>query len=112
MATVYRRPHGINATTSGDALDWVVARHRTVQAELAEVANRRAAIARAKLAAHRDTGASHIFVEHGDVDYYVGLYDAQAPMTIETGGEGGRGGVHALGTAFPETKIAKAGVRS
>ena len=111
MARVFWRPEGLKARTTGDPLAWAMARHVKVQAALEAVAMSRAAIAEAKLAAHRDTGAARINVDRGDVDWYVMLEDspdahgAMNAMAIEVGARGGRGGTHALGTAFPETNV-------
>lgn len=107
MAELYRRFAG---ATGKDHLAWVIARHVDVQAALASEAVTRAEIAEAKLAAHVDTGASSIRIESADVDYHVILEDdSDKPnaMAIEMGAAGGRGGVHALGTAFPEIRAAR-----
>lgn len=111
MARLYRYPKGVTGARGEDPLAWVIARHVKVQAELQSIARRRAAIAEGVLAAHRDSGDAEIIVEHGDVDWYVTLQDhpdqwgSMNAMAIETGAENGRGGVHALGLAFPETKV-------
>ena len=111
MAEVYRRPKGCPQATGRDPLAWVISKHVDVQAHLETVAMYRGDIAKQILAQHSDTGAAHITIEHGDVDWYVVLHDvedkygAKNAMAIETGASGGRGGVHALGYAFPETRV-------
>ena len=111
MAELYRRPKNLPYRTTGDPLAWAVARHVEVQTELELTAYRRAGIAAAKLASSRHSGASYIDVSKGDVDWHVALVDrpdksgAINAMAIEVGARGGRGGVHALGTAFRETNV-------
>lgn len=55
-----------------------------VKAELRKEANIIADIANVRLAPHRKTGAAHITVSHGIVDYYVSLVD-EAALSIEFG---------------------------
>lgn len=111
MAIVYRYPKGVTGASGNDPLAWVVSRHVKVQAALEALARSRGAIASGVLATHRKSGASEIVVEHGDVDWYVTLqdhpdqYGSVNAMAIETGASDGRGGVHALGKAFPETNV-------
>lgn len=102
MAELFRTFRGARGA---DQLAWVVARHVDVDAALAEHAYYRAGIAMGVVASHKKTGDTKIEVTKADVDYHVKLTDDSAkpnPISIEFGGAHGRGGIHALGTAFPE----------
>lgn len=111
MAEVYKWLRGYPVRKGDDPVAWVVARHVEVQGALMGAAMGRAAIAAGVLAAHKDSGAAQIVVEHGDVDWYVILKDkpdkhgAMNAMAIEIGASRGRGGVRALTTAFPESNL-------
>jgi len=94
-----------------DPLNYVFSHSRESQNEVLAQVMSRVPVAKAKLAAHRDTGASKIEVSGGAVDYYVTLTDeASGPrddnsvLSIEFGGRNGRGGVSPLRTAFPELR--------
>lgn len=113
---LYRKIPGIpNSGPNGaydDPLNYVFSHHEKVKAKILSEVETRSAIAKAKLAAHRDTGASSIGVQGGAVDYYVSLIDTDpesaggrknaSVLSIEFGGKSGRGGVAPLRTAFPE----------
>ena len=111
MAKVYRKPFGAPAARGQDPLNWVISHHVDVQAALDSVAAYRADIASQVLAQHSRSGAAHIVVERNAVDRFVALvdepdeYGSVNAMAIETGSSDGRGGVHALGHAFPETRV-------
>lgn len=68
MAEVYRR-------VSGEPIQRLIARHRTVQRSLERNAAERAMEARRNLKRNRDTGASKITMAQGDIDQYVILDD-------------------------------------
>lgn len=62
----------------------VIAHHASVHASLAKAAHALHAKAAMRLAAHRDTGASHVGIEQGDhLDWYVFLEDAEPAAQTE-----------------------------
>lgn len=91
MSQIYRRAGGFK-------MEKLIALHATVQKRLDEEVLRAGLRAEAKLAQHRDTGASSIHVERGKVDRWLELEDAHA-MSIEFGrqpDENGRDGMEGL----------------
>lgn len=95
MAQVYKRVKGL-------PIQKFMAKHETVQAELAERAFEIGVRAEADLATHHHDGHAHIDIEHGKVDWYIILNDERgqkAAMSIEYGrqpDENGNGGMEGL----------------
>lgn len=97
----------------GLKLEKFLAKHKTTQAGLDEIAIARGEIAAAVLGAHRHEGDSYIEIESGSIDRYVVLNDEHgqgAAMTIEFGrkpdanGRGGMEAIRPLRTAIPEAR--------
>lgn len=81
MAEIYRVPEGVR-TRGRDRLNYVAAHHVDTAAALELHAAAIFERAAAKLARHRDTGASQVVHERGDVDHYIVLVDDNA-LAIE-----------------------------